>query len=162
MTLSPFVLVSLSILIIAFTLTLVPLFARHQKMLIYVSFPLMAISSAIAVIAGIWSVAGGSSESTTLSIGLPDLPFHLRLDPLSGFFLVVIGLLSSFVSIYSTGYCKGYVGKRSVTHLIIFYCLFIAGMFLVVLSDDAFVFLISWEFMAASPYFLLMYEDVII
>ncbi|MBI5188845.1 MAG: hydrogenase 4 subunit B, partial [Nitrospirae bacterium] len=119
----------------------------------------MSVSSSIAVIAGIWSVAAGMTEPVTLSIGLPDLPFHLRLDPLSGFFLVVIGLLSLFVSIYSTGYCKGYIGKRSVTHLVIFYCLFIAGMFLVVLSDDAFIFLISWEFMAASSYFLVMFED---
>ncbi len=162
MTLSPFVLVSLSILVIAFTIALAPLFARHQKILIYVSFPLMAVSSAIAVVAGIWSVAGGIPESTTLSIGLPDLPFHLRLDPLSGFFLTVIGLLSLFVSIYSTGYCKGYVGKRPVTHLVIFYCLFIAGMFLVVLSDDAFFFLISWELMAIASYFLVMFEDELI
>jgi len=162
MTLSPFVLVSLSILIIAFTIALVPLFARHQKMLIYVSFPLMSIASAIAVVAGIWSVAIDTPESVTLSIGLPDLPFHLRLDPLSGFFLTVIGLLSFFVSIYSTGYCKGYAGKRSVTHLVIFYSLFIAGMFLVVLSDDAFFFLISWELMAIASYFLVMFEDELI
>lgn len=162
MTITPFTLAYFSILIIAFALTLVPLFARHQKILIYLSFSLMAISSAIAAAAGIWSVAGGIPESTSLSIGLPDLPFHLRLDPLSGFFLVVIGLLSFFVSIYSTGYCKSYVGKRSVTHLVIFYCLFIAGMFLVVLSDDAFFFLISWELMAIASYFLVMFEDELI
>src|SRR3989337_4241352 len=162
MNLSPLIVTYLSLFLIAFTLTLVPLFARHQKMLIYVSFPLMAISSAIAVVAGIWSVAGGIPESTTLSIGLPDLPFHLRLDPLSGFFLTVIGLLSLFVSIYSIGYCKGYVGKRSVPNSEIFYCLFIAGMFLVVLSDDAFFFLISWELMAIASYFLVMFEDELI
>jgi len=122
----------------------------------------MSIASAIAVVAGIWSVAIDTPESVTLSIGLPDLPFHLRLDPLSGFFLTVIGLLSFFVSIYSTGYCKGYAGKRSVTHLVIFYSLFIAGMFLVVLSDDAFFFLISWELMAIASYFLVMFEDELI
>lgn len=159
MILSPLIVTYLSLFVIVFTIALVPLFARHQKILIYVSFPLMAISSAVAVIAGIWSVSAGIPESTTINIGLPDLPFHLRLDPLAGFFLTVIGLLSFFVSIYSTGYCKGYLGKRPVTHLIIFYCLFIGGMFLVVLSDDAFFFLISWEVMAAASYFLVMFED---
>src|SRR3989304_3967508 len=152
MNLSPLIVTYLSLFLIAFTIALVPLFAKHQKILIYVSFPLMSIASAIAVVAGIWSVAIDTPESVTLSIGLPDLPFHLRLDPLSGFFLTTIGLLSFFVSIYSTGYCKGYVGKRSVTHFVIFYSLFIAGMFLVVLSDDAFFFLISWELMAIASY----------
>jgi formate hydrogenlyase subunit 3/multisubunit Na+/H+ antiporter MnhD subunit len=162
MTISPIILISFSILTIGFILALVTVFTRYQKLLIYVSFSLMAISSLIAVIAGILSVASGVPESITIPIGLPDLPFHLRLDPLSGFFLTVIGSLSFFVSIYSTGYCKGYVGKRSVTHLVIFYCLFIAGMFLVVLSDDAFFFLISWELMAIASYFLVMFEDELI
>jgi formate hydrogenlyase subunit 3/multisubunit Na+/H+ antiporter MnhD subunit len=122
----------------------------------------MSIASVIAVIAGIWSVAIGIPESVILSIGLPDLPFHLRLDTLSGFFITVIGLLSFFVSVYSIGYCKGYIGKRPVTHLVIFYSLFIGGMLLVVLSDDAFFFLISWELMAIASYFLVMFEDEIV
>ncbi|MBI5180262.1 MAG: hydrogenase 4 subunit B, partial [Nitrospirae bacterium] len=113
----------------------------------------------MASIAGIWGVGAGLVESATVSMGIPDLPFHLRLDPLSGFFVTVIGLLSFFVSIYSLGYVKGFLGHRSVTHLAVFYCLFITGMFLVVLSDDALSFLISWELMAASSYFLVMFED---
>ena len=92
-------------------------------------------------------------------MGLPDLPFHLRLDLLSGFFLVVIGLLAFFVSIYSLGYVKGYLGHRPVTSLVVFYSLFLAGMILVVLADDAFFFLIAWEMMAAASYFLVLFED---
>ncbi|NTU43724.1 MAG: hydrogenase 4 subunit B, partial [Nitrospirales bacterium] len=94
-----------------------------------------------------------------LLIGLPDLPFHLRLDPLAGFFMTVIGLLAFFVSIYSIGYVKGFLGHRSVTRLVVFYCLFLAGMFMVTLADDALFFLISWEVMAAASYFLVMFED---
>jgi len=92
-------------------------------------------------------------------MGLPDLPFHLRLDPLSGFFLTLIGALGFIVSIYSIGYVKGFIGHRPVTSLAIFYSLFLAGMFMVVLADDAFFFLISWEVMAAASYFLVMFED---
>ena len=46
-----------------------------------------------------------------------------------------------------------------MTSLAIFYSLFLAGMFMVVLADDAFFFLISWEVMAAASYFLVMFED---
>jgi formate hydrogenlyase subunit 3/multisubunit Na+/H+ antiporter MnhD subunit len=95
-------------------------------------------------------------------MGLPDLPFHLRLDPLAGFFLTVIGLLGFFVSIYSLGYVRGFIGQRPIAKLVIFlifYSLFLAGMFMVILADDAFFFLISWELMAAASYFLVIYED---
>ena len=92
-------------------------------------------------------------------MGLPDLPFHMRLDPLSGFFLTLIGALGFIISIYSIGYVKGFIGHRPVTSLAIFYSLFLAGMLMVVLADDAFFFLISWEVMAAASYFLVMFED---
>jgi hydrogenase-4 component B len=71
----------------------------------------------------------------------------------------VIGLLSSFVSIYSLGYLKGYLGLRPVTSLVVFSAFFLAGMLLVVLADDAFFFLIAWEMMAASSYYLVLFED---
>ncbi|BCB95683.1 hydrogenase 4 subunit B [Dissulfurispira thermophila] len=132
---------------------------QNQRLLINVSFSLSALASLMALFGGIWTVGSGVTERIVLMIGLPDLPFHLRLDPLSGYFLSIIGLLSFFVSIYSTGYVKGFLGRRSVTRLVIFYCLFIAGMFMVVLADDALFFLISWEAMAAASYFLVLYED---
>src|SRR3972149_4176816 len=158
MTISPFVLASFSIFLLL-TLTLIPIFIKHGRRLISVSFTLASLSSLMAVIAGGWTVGVGSIESVIIPIGLPALPFHLRLDPLSGFFLTVIGLLGFFVSIYSIGYVEGFLGKRSVTPLVIFYSLFMAGMFMVVLADDAFFFLISWEVMALASYFLVMFED---
>jgi len=120
-------------------------FQEHQQILITMSFALATVASFLGVTAGIWSVGSGITNQVILPIGLPDLPFHLRLDALSGFFLTVIGLLSLFVSVYSIGYIKGYLGQRSVTSLIIFYCIFIAGMMMVVLADDALCFLVSWR-----------------
>jgi formate hydrogenlyase subunit 3/multisubunit Na+/H+ antiporter MnhD subunit len=123
------------------------LLARSQRLMINICFSLAAIASFLGLAAGVWTVASGETARIVLLLGLPDLPFHLRLDPLAGFFLTVIGLLSFFVSVYSIGYVRGFIGKRSVTSLVIFYCLFIAGMFMVVMADDALIFLISWEMM---------------
>jgi len=134
------------------------LLSRKQRLLIDICFSIAAMASLLGFTAGAWTVAGGVTEKVVLLVGLPDLPFHLRLDPLSGFFLTVIGLLSFFVSIYSIGYVRGFLGKRSVTNLVVFYCLFIAGMFMVVMADDALIFLISWEIMAAASYFLVLFE----
>jgi hypothetical protein len=74
---------------------------RSQRLLVAVSFPISALAAFIAAVAGAASVAGGSVSRATLVLGLPDLPFTLRLDPLAGFFLVVVGALTLFVSIYS-------------------------------------------------------------
>ncbi len=157
--LSPINIASTAILLFILLAALSPLFSRNQRTFITVSFSLASLASLLAVAAGIWTVTMGSTERAILPLGLPDLPFHLRLDPLSGFFLTVIGLLGFFVSLYSIGYIKGFLGKRSVTRLVVFYSLFLAGMFMVVLADDALFFLISWEIMAAASYFLVMFED---
>lgn len=156
---SPIDIASLSVLLLLAIAVSVPLLGWNQRLLVTACFILASIASAFSVVAGIWTVWQGTTETIILILGLPNLPFHLRLDPLSGFFLTTIGLLSFYVSIYSIGYVKGFIGQRPVMRLIVFYCLFIAGMFMVVLADDALFFLISWELMAASSYFLVMYED---
>ncbi|MGE5809705.1 MAG: hydrogenase 4 subunit B [Nitrospirota bacterium] len=156
---SPLFLISLSFLSLLLVLLAAPVLARSQKHLITVSFSLTAIASLAAVAAGVWAVAGGALEKVVIPLGLPDLPFHLRLDLLSGYFLVVVGLLAFFVSLYSIGYVKAFLGLRPVTRLVVFYTIFLAGMFLVVLADDALFFLIAWEMMAAASYFLVLFED---
>jgi len=153
-----------SILFVSFAallllLALIPFLRRNQRLLITTGFSLAAVAAFFAAIAGVWTVAANIVEKVIIPIGLPDLPFHLRLDLLSGYFLVVVGALAFFVSLYSIGYVKGFLGHRPVTSLVVFYALFLAGMFLVVLADDALFFLIAWEMMAAASYFLVLFED---
>jgi hydrogenase-4 component B len=156
---SPFGVIALAFLLLLSLVLLVPLLRSNQRILIQSGFTIMAAASLLAVVGGAWTVFLGVPFRAVLPLGLPDLPFHLRLDQLSGFFLVVIGLLSFVVSIYSLGYIKGFLGLRPVTSLIVFSALFLAGMFLVVLADDAFIFLVAWELMAGSSYFLVLFED---
>ncbi|HAS54328.1 MAG TPA: hydrogenase 4 subunit B, partial [Nitrospiraceae bacterium] len=159
MNFSPGSILSASFLLLLFLVLSAPFLRAKQRLLIAIGFSITAVASLLAAFAGFWTLAGGVTYQLVLPLGLPDLPFHIRLDSLAGFFLVVIGLLAFFVSIYSIGYVKGFLGQRPVTSLVVFYALFIAGMLLVVLSDDAFLFLVSWEIMAASTYFLVLFED---
>jgi formate hydrogenlyase subunit 3/multisubunit Na+/H+ antiporter MnhD subunit len=138
---------------------LAPLLRRAQRPMIAVSCFITGAASLLAAAAGVLVVHRGAVHTAVLPLGLPDLPFHLRLDPLAGFFLVVVGLLSLCVSLYSAGYLGGYLEHRPVTSLVVFTDLFIAGMMLVLLANDALFFLISWEVMAAASYFLVVFED---
>jgi hydrogenase-4 component B len=47
---------------------------------------------------------GGQAQTAVLVIGLPDLPFHLRLDNLSAIFALLLGFTSVGISIYAAGY----------------------------------------------------------
>ena len=159
MTITPLKIISSSVLLLLLYVLFVPLLKSNQRLLINTSFMLSSLASLLGIAGGVWAVGAGVTNKMVLPIGLPDLPFHLRVDPLAGFFITVICLLSFFVSLYSIGYIKGYLGRRPVTSLVIFYCIFLAAMMMVVLADDALFFLIAWEVMAAASYFLVMFEN---
>ena len=94
-------------------------------------------------------------EQLVLPIGLPDLPFHLRLDALSSVFLMLLGVASTGVSLFAAGYFRKGEGTPPGL-LCLQYHLFLAGMGLVLLADDAYSFMVGWEIMAISSYFLVV------
>lgn len=93
------------------------------------------------------------SESLVLPLGLPDLPIHIRLDPLSACFLFLLGCASGGISVFAAGYFRE--GEGTAPGLLcVQYHVFLASMALVLLADDAYGFMVSWETMALSSYFL--------
>ena len=91
--------------------------------------------------------------SLVLPMGLPDLPFHLRLDALSAFFVALVGAVAFGVSLFSSGYFRS--GEGTLPGLLCLqYHVFLASMVMVMLADDAYLFMVAWETMALSSYFL--------
>ena len=90
---------------------------------------------------------------TTLPLGIPWLGAHFRLDALSAFFLAVINLGAAAASLFALGYGRH---EHSPRRVLPFYPAFLAGMSIVVLADDAFTFLVAWEFMSLSSWALVM------
>src|SRR5206468_9494708 len=88
--------------------------------------------------------------------GLPWLGAHFRLDTLSAFFLAVIDLGAAAASLFALGYGRH---EEAPQRVLPFYPLFLAGMTLVVIADDAFTFLFTWEFMSLSSWALVMAHD---
>ncbi len=97
---------------------------------------------------------GGAEPATAvLPFGLPWLGAHFRIDPLAAFFLIVVNLGSAAASLYGIGYGR----HESAPHRVLpLFPAFLAGMNLVVLADDAFTFLLSWEFMSLTSWGLVM------
>jgi hydrogenase-4 component B len=121
----------------------------------WVAKVLFPAGGAIALLlAGIAAWAMFSApETAVLPLGLPGLPFHFRLDPLAAFFLMVIGATSAGVSAFAAGYFRKGEGTPPGL-LCLEYHLFLASMALIVLADDAYAFMVMWETMALSSFFL--------
>jgi hydrogenase-4 component B len=94
-----------------------------------------------------------SAPAMRLPVGLPWVGANFRMDALSAFFLVVVNLGGAGASLFAIGYGEHENAPRRVLP---FYPAFLAGMNLVVLADDAFAFLVAWEFMSLSSWALVM------
>jgi formate hydrogenlyase subunit 3/multisubunit Na+/H+ antiporter MnhD subunit len=117
-------------------------------------FPIGAlVCLGVAVLAGMFLATGHAPEVLVLPLGLPDLPFHLRLDALSSFFLLLLGLAGTGISTFAAGYFRS--GEGSAPALLgLQYHVFLAAMAMVILANDAYLFMVAWETMALSSYFL--------
>ena len=98
-------------------------------------------------------VGQASPAAIILPIGLPWVGANFRLDALSAFFLVVINLGAAAASLYGVGYGRH---EREPQRVLPFFPAFLAAMNLVLLADDAFTFLASWEFMSLASWALVM------
>ena len=129
---------------------------RRLHLVSRVLFPAGAgVGAALAAAA--FLAIGAPPVETVLPLGLPDLPFHLRIDALSAFFLVLLGAAGAAISLFSAGYFRSSEG--TAPGLICFqYHVFLAAMAMVLVADDAYAFMVAWEAMALASYFLVTTE----
>src|SRR5262245_7663028 len=92
-------------------------------------------------------------SAAVLPLGIPWLGSHIRLDAMSAFFLAVVNLGAAAASLFAIGYGRH---EHAPGRVLPFYPAFLAGMTVVVLADDAFTFLVAWEFMSLTSWALVM------
>ncbi len=114
-----------------------------------------AAACVLALATALWFLIAGTTASVAavLPIGLPWLPAHMRLDALSAWFLLIVNLGGTAASIYGMGYGR-HVDEPG--RVLPFFPFFLAGMNLVPLADDAFSFLLAWEFMSVASWLLVL------
>jgi len=82
----------------------------------------------------------------------------ILVDHLSLFFIFVILLVAIPIFIYTFGYIKEYKGKYSRVYNVCLTLIFTLSMVLVMLSKDSITFIVFWEIMSVSSFFLVIYE----
>lgn len=82
-----------------------------------------------------------------------------KVDGLTVFFLFILLLGQGLASLYALGYLKEYQEKnKSLWPFLVNWFLFLASMFGVLLANDGFTFLLTWEMMSLFSFFLVLYE----
>jgi len=124
----------------------------RSSQLVYAACAL--VCAALAFLGGCALFTPGVSASVLeLRVGLPLGRTLLGLDPLSAAFTAIINIACAIVSGYAVGYGTHAPEPRRVVP---FYPAFIAGMNLVLIAQDAFSFLIGWEFMSLASWALVV------
>ncbi|HTO84352.1 MAG TPA: proton-conducting transporter membrane subunit, partial [Methylomirabilota bacterium] len=126
---------------------------------VYVASIAALLVVAAAALAFLLSPPADSSPTLALPIGLPvspdglQLEMHFRLDALSAYFLLILGIVGPAVGLFAIGYDRH---EREPARVLAFYPIFLAGMVLVLVADDAFAFLVAWESMSLASWFLVL------
>src|SRR4029453_6039593 len=92
-------------------------------------FPLGGVIGLVLAVTALLGM-GLPAAQIVLPLGLPELPFHLRVDALSSFFLLLLGATAAGISFYSAGYFES-IKDRSAGLLCLQYHVFLASMALV-------------------------------
>lgn len=107
---------------------------------------------------GVWAGAlgmFGSARAAQVSWLFPLSGVQLGLDPLGGFFMMLIGAVAIPVGLYVFGYARrGHLGRVALTVLPVF----VAAMLLVPAAGSVTTFLLAWELMAVASLVLMLAE----
>lgn len=109
-----------------------------------------SLTGLLGAAAGLATRGSFLAKAVRLSAG------YLYFDYLSHFFLLVLFLVLSAVSVYGAGYLKKLEEKKPVNFLWFNFHLLAFSMCGVLLSRNAVLFLLFWEMMAFSSFFLVM------
>jgi hydrogenase-4 component B len=139
------------LLLFALACAAVPLSRRAGGSTIF--YVLAAIASAALAGSAVYAGLHGLPQTDALPIGLPGLGARLRLDALSVTFVVIVNGAACITSLYAVGYGRE---EPEPARVMPAYALFLLGMNIVLVADDAFSFLVAWEFMSLASWALVV------
>ncbi|MDL2329114.1 hydrogenase [Desulfosarcina sp. OttesenSCG-928-A07] len=134
-------------------------------LLLHGRFSLMKWVAMLSMITGC-----GLGMTDALSRALSDIPFFLSIngpspftlefsiDGLSAFFLVVIFGICFLAAIYSFQYQRESAGRLKTATSYFFFSLLTAAMVMVVTAANMLTFLLAWEIMSLSSFFLVIQD----
>jgi len=139
-----------------FTIPLLLIFRKRERLCGILAAAGILMGSVLSISSSLNIVLSNLVETITFKWSFIIESATLKLDPLAAFFIIPICLLCSLAAIYGIGYeSKSNHGLPQYLSWIMF-ILLLMSMFFVIIADNGIVFLISWEIMAVSSFFLVI------
>ncbi len=113
------------------------------------------VGGVIGIISGITQLHAGVTLVARFATPFEFADLTLRMDSLSAFMVLVISLLVVVCSLYSLTYMREYEGKGAAA-MGFFMNIFIASMVALLVMDNAFWFIVLFEMMSLSSWFLVI------
>jgi formate hydrogenlyase subunit 3/multisubunit Na+/H+ antiporter MnhD subunit len=115
---------------------------------------------AIALVPLVGTLTSGAAPAPfTQPWDVPYGSLSLAIDPLSAWFAVPILGLSLLAAIYAAEYLMHYAERKNLGAAWFFYNLLVAAMVVVVTARNGVLFLVAWEGMALTSYFLVAFDN---
>lgn len=116
-------------------------------------------AGAVGLVPSLSVLLGGGELALSVSWSVPGGALSLGIDPLTSVFLVPVFALSAVFSVYGAGYLAPHAGKRSLGAHAAFYNALAASMALVLCARNGVLFLMAWECMSLTSFFLVAFDD---
>ena len=117
-----------------------------------------AVAAILGTAASVQVLLDGKGLPFAAAGPFPFASFLIRFDPLAAFLVLVISLVTLAASIFSLSYLRDYAG-RGIGVMGFCFNLFVASMVMVAVVDNGFYFLLFWELMTLTSYFLVIFDQ---
>lgn len=117
-----------------------------------------SISSFTALFPAIFTLLKGTELSVNLELSSIFGNVVLAVDTLSALFILIISIMSLITVIYSNGYIKPYLDNKNIATHNFFLMILVASMYAVTVTRNGLFFLLVWELMSLSSFFLVLFE----
>lgn len=134
------------------------LFPKNDRIANLIGNAGATLGSGIGIIFSLYLLFTQSTINTSIPTTFPFLRLSIYIDSLAAFFFLIICTIAFACSLYGFGYMKHYFGKYNISSFSFFYNIFIASLLLVVTASNSIYFLVVWEIMSLTSYFLVIYE----
>ena len=112
----------------------------------------------LALVPALQALLGIQVDTLRLPWSIPGGTLSLALDPLSGFFLFPTLFLAAAAAVYGGEYLAASTHPSRVGGAWLWYNLLVASMALTLAAQNAVLFLLAWETMALTSFFLVVFE----
>src|SRR3989338_844875 len=147
-----------SLLVLSVSIVLLMLTSRSKKTSEIIFLISQVTGCVLALISAVHVFVSRVPINYRSNFRMPVGEFYVGVDFLSAFFVLTVTVLFSLAGVYGYSYLKEYEKKNLGAHYAL-YNLALISLLLVVTAKNAVLFLIAWEMVTLSSYFLITFYD---